>query len=85
MIPRTIYIWGRQATFNHFAAVMKFAYVASLLLAVVPLSFASPGVTRRDADNSDIIGVLQTFKASTQIILPQISALRALAASHGVC
>ncbi|KZV89303.1 hypothetical protein EXIGLDRAFT_751236 [Exidia glandulosa HHB12029] len=51
---------------------MKFGYIASLLLAVT-VGTSAVSVQPRD-DNSDIMAVLQDFQATTETILPQITA-----------
>ncbi|EJD42765.1 hypothetical protein AURDEDRAFT_168295 [Auricularia subglabra TFB-10046 SS5] len=55
---------------------MKFAYVASALLALASFAVGSPAaaeVAKRD-DTSDIMGILQTWQASNSRVLPEISA-----------
>ncbi|KZV89760.1 hypothetical protein EXIGLDRAFT_795720 [Exidia glandulosa HHB12029] len=53
---------------------MRFAYIASAILAVASFALASPVSKRED---SDVMSVLTTFQDATQVILPQIDSLSA--------
>ncbi|KZV88457.1 hypothetical protein EXIGLDRAFT_772656 [Exidia glandulosa HHB12029] len=53
---------------------MRFAYIASAILAVASFALASPVSKRED---SDVMSVLTTFQDATQVILPQIDFLSA--------
>lgn len=48
---------------------MRFAYIASAVLAVASFALGSPVSKRED---SDVMSVLTTFQDATQVILPQI-------------